>query len=319
MNQEIMVSVICTVFNHEKFVRDALDGFVMQRTDFPFEVLIHDDASTDRSADIIREYEQKYPDLIKPIYQVENQFSRGGHIMKRFLLPIACGKYIAVCEGDDYWTDPDKLQKQVDFLENNPDYSMCVCSTVWLDMRTMKEMNKCQTAEDRDVSLEEIILERKGRPFHYSGIVARAEVFKERPEWSFHFGVGDTPLAMYAALCGKIRMFADVGSVYRNHAQGAWTSRVDQNVEFRVRSFNRMIVGLQKFNEATQYRYQEIVEERINLQKYRIAITKRDWNAVREDALLKIYKSKKLTGRIADFLHCKAPALEAILRRVLGK
>lgn len=319
MNQEIMVSVICTVYNHEKYVRDALDGFVMQKTNFPFEVLIHDDASTDNSANIIREYEAKYPDLIKPIYQVENQFTRGGNITRRFLLPKVRGKYVAVCEGDDYWTDPCKLQKQVDFLENNPDYSMCVCSTVWLDMRTMRKKNGCLTTEDRDVSLEEIILERKGRPFHYSGILARAYVFLERPEWLCHFGVGDTPLAIHAALTGKVRMFADVGSVYRNHAQGSWTSRIDQNIDFKVRSFNRMISGMEEFNEATQYQYQEIVTERINLQKYRIAITKRDWKSVRQGELWKIYKSKKFAGRVADFLHCKAPRLEAAIRRLTGK
>lgn len=319
MSQEIMVSVLSTVYNHEKYVRDALDGFVMQKTDFPVEVLIHDDASTDHSAEIIREYEQKYPDLIKPVYQVENQFTRGGNIMGRFLLPRASGKYIAVCEGDDYWTDPEKLQKQVDFLESHPEYSMCVCSTIWMDMRTNRAMKKCQTAEDRDVSLEEIVLERKGRPFHYSGVLARAEVFKERPEWSCHFGVGDTPLAMYAALCGKIRMLADVGSVYRNHVQGAWTSRVDQNIEFKIRSFNRMIGGLQEFNEATEHRYQDLVTKRINILNYRIAIVNRDWNALQEGELLKIYKSKSFVSRVSDFLRCKAPALEAGIRRMLGK
>jgi len=96
----------------------------MQKTNFPVEILIHDDASTDGTADIIREYEAQYPDIIKPIYQTENQYSKGIKISQVYQFPRAKGKYIALCEGDDYWIDPYKLQKQVDFLEANPEYGM---------------------------------------------------------------------------------------------------------------------------------------------------------------------------------------------------
>ena len=109
--ENIMVSVICLCYNHENYVKDALEGFVKQKTTFPFEVLIHDDASTDKSAEIIREYEAKYPDIIKPTYQTENQYSQGVKILRTYLLPKVRGKYIAFCEGDDFWTDENKLQK----------------------------------------------------------------------------------------------------------------------------------------------------------------------------------------------------------------
>ena len=113
MQTEMMVSVICLAYNHGKYVRETLEGFVSQKTDFPFEVIVHDDASTDNTADIIREYEKKYPDIIKPIYQVQNQYSQKVDIYKEFELPRMSGKYVAFCEGDDYWSDPYKLQKQV--------------------------------------------------------------------------------------------------------------------------------------------------------------------------------------------------------------
>jgi glycosyltransferase involved in cell wall biosynthesis len=113
------VSICCLTYNHEPFIRQCLDGFIMQKTDFPIEVLIHDDASTDGTADIIREYEKKYPEIIKPIFQTENKYSKGIKISQTYNYPRAQGKYIALCEGDDYWTDPYKLQKQVDILENN--------------------------------------------------------------------------------------------------------------------------------------------------------------------------------------------------------
>jgi len=102
-----------------------MKGFLMQKTTFAFEILIHDDASTDGTQEIIREYEAKYPDIIKPIYQTENQYSKGINISISYNLPRTKGKYIAFCEGDDYWTDKDKLQKQVDFLENHSEYSLC--------------------------------------------------------------------------------------------------------------------------------------------------------------------------------------------------
>lgn len=126
-NGEIpLVSVCCITYNHEPYIAQALDGFLMQRTSFPFEVLIHDDASTDNTADIIREYEKKFPKIIKPIYQKENQYSQGmREISETWNFPRAQGKYIAMCEGDDYWIDGNKLQMQVDFLENNPEYGMC--------------------------------------------------------------------------------------------------------------------------------------------------------------------------------------------------
>lgn len=124
MNDEILVSIQCLVYNHEPYLRQCLDGFVMQKTNFRFEAIVHDDVSTDGSAAIIREYAEKYPDIIKPIYETENQYSkRDGSLFN--IMNAACrGKYIAMCEGDDYWIDPLKLQKQVDFLEMHPDYTL---------------------------------------------------------------------------------------------------------------------------------------------------------------------------------------------------
>lgn len=119
-----LVSICCIAYNQEKYIRQCLDSFMMQKTNFKFEVLIHDDASTDKTADIIREYEQKYPDIIKPIYQTDNQYSKGANVSTLNFSRVI-GKYVAACEGDDYWTDPYKLQKQVNFMEANPEYSIC--------------------------------------------------------------------------------------------------------------------------------------------------------------------------------------------------
>ena len=122
--EPILVAIQCAVYNHEPYLRQCLDGFVMQKTNFRFVAIVHDDVSTDNSAAIIREYAEKYPDIIKPIYEKENQWSKHDGSLERVLdkaFKATCAKYVAWCEGDDYWTDPFKLQKQVDFMEAHPE------------------------------------------------------------------------------------------------------------------------------------------------------------------------------------------------------
>lgn len=122
--KEPLVSILCITFNHAAYIRATLDSFLTQKTSFPIEIIIHDDASQDETQAIIKEYEALYPNIIKPIYQKENQYSKKIDFGKEFIFPLIKGKYIATCEGDDYWTDPLKLQKQVDFLEENDEYGL---------------------------------------------------------------------------------------------------------------------------------------------------------------------------------------------------
>lgn len=126
-----LVAIHCLVYNHEPYLRDCFEGFVMQQTNFPFVAIVHDDASTDGSAAIIREYEDKYPHIFKPIYETENQYSKHDGSIENIMnqaIDATGAQYVAICEGDDYWTDPLKLQKQVDFMEENIDYGL-VCSS----------------------------------------------------------------------------------------------------------------------------------------------------------------------------------------------
>lgn len=121
-----LVSIVCTTYNQVDYIRDCLKGFLMQDVDFPIEILIHDDCSTDGTTKIIKEYAAKYPEIINPIYEKENQYQQGKPAGNNvWNIPRAKGKYIAFCEGDDFWTDPMKLKRQVDFLESNPDYGLC--------------------------------------------------------------------------------------------------------------------------------------------------------------------------------------------------
>jgi len=123
-----LVSIACTTYNHENYIKNAIEGFLMQRTTFPLEIIIYDDASKDNTQQIIREY-SLINDNIITFLQKENQWSKGKYGLIDYIFPIARGKYITLCEGDDYWTDPYKLQRQVDFLEANPDYGL-VCTDI---------------------------------------------------------------------------------------------------------------------------------------------------------------------------------------------
>lgn len=231
----VLVSICCLTYNHALYVRQCLDGFVMQKTNFQIEVLIYDDASTDGTQDIIREYEEKYPDIIKPIYQKENQYSKGVRVSLVYNYPRVKGKYIAICEGDDYWTDSYKLQKQVDFLESHPDYVMC--SHRYNDyIQETGEMLYDRSINETDYDLKSLI--RGEWHFHPLTVMYRREALDLS-----HYN--KYPVSMDAVLFyeilrkgGKGHCLPDSIAVYRHHATGVW-SEVSLNrkceMEFKAR------------------------------------------------------------------------------------
>ncbi len=224
-----LVSISCITFNHAPYIRDALEGFLMQRTSFPIEILIHDDASTDGTADILREYQGKHPDLILPVYQSENQYSRGVRgINARFNFSRARGKYIAICEGDDYWTDPLKLQKQVDFLENNPEYVMCYHDAIIVDEQgAVINPSKMPDDRKRDYTSDEII---RGRTniLTLSLVFRNVAAIRDYPPEAYHVQNGDNFLTSILGNYGRGKYMPEVEpAVYRVHEGGIWSQKSD--------------------------------------------------------------------------------------------
>lgn len=213
-----IVSICCTTYNHEKFIEDCIKGFLIQETNFPFEILIYDDASTDKTPDIIKEYEKKYPDIIKPICQSENQFSKGIKPNPTFNFPRAKGKYIALCEGDDYWTDPFKLQKQVDFLENNPDYVICYHDSIIIDDKgNIIRDSKLSEKYKRDYNNNELI---KGYKILLQTMCFRNVINNYPWEHKIAFG-GDVFITSLLGRYGKGKYLNNVKpSVWRMHNGG---------------------------------------------------------------------------------------------------
>ncbi len=225
MEQPLMVSIRCLAYNQEAYIRQCLDGFVMQQTNFRFEAIVHDDASTDHTADIIREYAKKYPNIIKPIYETENQYSKQDGSLRRIMNDACKGKYIAMCEGDDYWTDPLKLQKQVDFLEEHPDFSLCFHNVkIW----KQKEGVLVDDFITRDVYSETDIYElAKGNYIHTPSVVFRNDkrVFDSFSKMG-KISVGDYPLWMLSAQYGKIKKMGECMVIYR-YGSGYWSTEND--------------------------------------------------------------------------------------------
>jgi len=222
-----LVSIRCMVYNHEPFLRQCLDGFVMQQTTFPFEAIVHDDASTDGSAAIIREYAEKYPDIIKPIYETENQYSkRDGSIAR--IMDVAMhpnSKYIALCEGDDYWTDPNKLQMQVDFLENHPDYTMCFHQAKTVLSDTGEETDKNPALNFRSVETRDYYSTELFQKWMVptASIVRRRNLYY-RIKYPDNSPYGDIYVVLRCAELGKVRGFDRMMSVYRIHSAGVTNS-----------------------------------------------------------------------------------------------
>ena len=218
------VSICCITYNHAKYIRDALDGFLMQKTTFPIEIIIHDDASTDGTADIIREYEAKYPDIIKPIYQTENQYSKGVKIFLS-IVPLAKGKYIAVCEGDDFWTDPKKLQIQYDFMESHPDYSLCMHGKYHLDYfkKRYYPLPFETISEDGEKYAYDLIMDKTGH--HVQTLLLRTSilysVFDDIKRDCTNAPMSDTQLMYHLALHGKVKFISRRMATYRLAAGSA--------------------------------------------------------------------------------------------------
>ena len=203
MDTEPLVMVRCLCYNHSKYLREALDGIVKQKTNFPFVAIVHDDCSTDDSQSIIREYENNYPNIIRGIYQKENQYKKGVKITKEIIEPLMKAKYTAVCECDDYWTDESKLQTQVDYMETHSECSMCYhCyDTVTSDKKLITHYG-LQGSGNHVIPVEDVIINEN--PIQLATVVYRQKLRNQMPEYFYNAMVGDYPLYVYMATKGEI-------------------------------------------------------------------------------------------------------------------
>lgn len=257
MATPIIVTIQCLVYNHEPYIRQCLDGFVMQKTNFRFEAIVHDDASTDGSATIIKEYAAKYPDIIKPILETENQYSKGSDVLQGIMNANTHGKYVAICEGDDYWIDSLKLQKQVDYLDSHPEYSLIGSNGIILYTDNNKGLEYFNNHTDiRDVSFEELV---NTWVFPTASLLFRREILDNYPAWSNELHFGDDIIVMTSAIHGKVATLGELSCVYRKGS--GITTKMDQKNEYMAEQHKLFYTHLL---EDTGDKYRDILQARID-------------------------------------------------------
>jgi glycosyltransferase involved in cell wall biosynthesis len=231
MTSKPKVSILCLTYNQEKYIRQTLDGFLMQKTNFGYEILINDDASNDGTISILKEYESKNPGVFKLVLHEENLYSKGErNFFGSFLLPKAKGKYIALCEGDDYWTDPNKLQLQVDFLDNHKDHSVCF-HPVKVIFENHQEPDTIfpKPVKQSEFNVRKLLKE--------NFIQTNSVIYRALPDYKYmptDISPADSYLHLLHAKNGKIGFINRVMAVYRRHPGGIWWNYyVDQEGMWR--------------------------------------------------------------------------------------
>lgn len=304
-----IVSICCIAFNQERYIAKALDSFLMQQTDFVYEILIHDDASTDKTAEIIRSYEVKYPSKIKGMYQKENQYSKGVRINPTFNFPRAKGKYIAMCEGDDYWRDSKKLQKQVDFLEKNEEYVCCFHDSVVIDSED-NIIGDSLLGRTQDYSAEDMLSTQAFITTHtalFRNIIDFPEELQKSP-------FGDMVIWHLLGFHGKAKYLDRIEkAAYRRHQEGVWSS-LDSFTKYQKTVFARKLIKkhLLACGKETMQIEKNIRNDRL---KYL-------GEAMRHGDILHFFKSINHVCQEHEKKHtceCTFLVLQAMLQRIRGE
>ena len=213
---DMKLSVAMITYNHEMYISQAVESILAQKVDFDYEIVIGEDCSTDSTRAIVKDYRQKYPDIIR-LHLPDTNSGMMCNFMRTF--NSCSGEYIALLEGDDYWTDPFKLQKQVDFLDKNLDFTVCHHNVV-VKNEDYPERNRRQNgAETPEISgLDDLLT--KGNFLATASVIIRANAIGEIPDWFIGLPFGDYPLYLLASQFGKIRYLTDIMGVYRIHKGG---------------------------------------------------------------------------------------------------
>lgn len=257
----IEVSIVCLTYNHQKYIRQALESFISQETNFSFEVIVHDDASTDDTPKIILEYAERYPQIIKPILQTENQYSQRKPIHKLYTLPMVSGKYVALCEGDDFWTDVKKLQKQYEVMENNLDCSMCVHTVqeIYKDGSPSTKKHPNFVLEETKIKTQKYLDIKDKYPFQTSSYFMKSDLWKQLyldpPKFRQISLVGDEPLLLFMVANGNIFYLSECMSCYRIFSEGSFSERIKKDRKKRATYKKNLYDVLCLFDEYTNHQY----------------------------------------------------------------
>lgn len=257
------VAIHSLAYNHGPYIKEALEGFINQKTDFPFVAIVHDDVSKDNTVAILCEYAEKYPDIIIPIFETENQYSKPNGSLENIMnsaMSATGAKYIAMCECDDYWTEPLKLQKQVDFLESHPEYSVCFHNAIIEDCHNRTYYKFNNFSNDVDLSFYDIVNKWQ---IPTASILLKSEYLFNMPSDLANIYSGDYKLLIWLRICGKVHYINIIGSIYRLNSSPTSASVLYRNKNISL--INQKIKLLKSFiphlkNQSFNY----IIKDRLN-------------------------------------------------------
>ena len=308
----ILVSVSCTAYNHEKYIACALDSFLMQKTNFDYEIIVGEDCSTDATRQIILDYQKKYPEKIKMITSASNV---GAQENSRRLREKARGRYIALCDGDDFWTDPHKLQKQVDYMERQPNCTMCAHGAEIVDDDGRKTDQLLRPHLGSTVyDLEDMIKTYFKLLFATSSILYRRDILADPPQWFYQSPVGDYPLSIICASQGFVGYIDEIMSAYRRGVSGSWCDVYERDKQMRTESLLKFDQLFEEIDQYTAGKYAAIISRLRAKNAFRLLFNLDDARSLKQWPFIGLFAHLTIIDKCRVFLKLHFPS---IYRRIV--
>lgn len=285
----VLATVVCITYNHAKYISKALDSILQQITNFEFQILVHDDASTDGTVEILKEYKQKYPEKIQLILEKTNQYSKDPLVLSHICFPRIFSKYIAICEGDDYWCADNKLQLQIDLMEKDESISMTCCNsyTVTQDGDIIKVINPFKN--EGFIPAKEIINSARSMVSTCT-IAFKTDVLKKRKEYYDQVITEDYPLEVLCATNGRVYYLKEPMGCYRVMVPGSWSERIRSKDSYILVQKNCIVTSnfLLDLNRDTNGKYKMCIYLKVAKYLYRYKIADKEESKEYSDVLLRL-------------------------------
>lgn len=307
LTRTVDVCAVCSTFNQAQYIHECIGGMLRQTGDYSYMILIHDDASTDGTDAIVEDYARAYPELITALIEEENQLSKGNSATD-IVSPLINSQYVAICEGDDWWIDPNKIANQLEVFRNDASCTLCVHEALAYDDSDgefLEPIRPC--ANSRYYSIEEIIL-GDGGFFGTCSFMMSADLYPLRGSFR-GWGIGDYPRAIQCATEGRVFYIAKPMAVYRVNADGSWSRRQLASPSKQASGKRKIISGLNRFDKQYGYQFHPQVERIVERYKYQIAVVEGDVASMFGKGCRQERRAMSALNLAKDFAKCLFPTL----------
>lgn len=275
LSEDTMVSICCVTYNQKQYITKAVDSFLMQETRYKYEIIIQDDASTDGTQQILMEYKNKYSDKIRLNLHTENEYSKGVPTLCK-VMQQAKGKYIAICEGDDYWTDSSKLERQINYMEEHPKCSFLCTASEYIN----DDGDYLGKYEELKISKKFTVVDllQHGYCFPTASYFFPSKYIEKVPEFYFLSNpIDDMPLQLLCTYYSYGYYLNEITCAYRQNSVGSWNQTVKQIASKRVESHNNMIKMYKEFNLWTDKKFEDSIKIAIIIEEFNIIMATQDY------------------------------------------